>query len=170
MPQAVNYWLNPLAIPTLVTALAILGLGFAVLLRRLAFIGVGGADGEGRPQVDERVVAARVHVQAAGPRDVAEHPHLGGLLPVQHGRPREAVHQHRGVQGDADQLRHLGRDGADHVDVRQRAQPRATDADAAPQQPVASDLRRLIATMHVAGELERIGDSATNIAEEVRVA
>lgn len=32
------------------------------------------------------------------------------------------------------------------------------------QQPVASDLRRLIATMHVAGELERIGDLAKGIA------
>ncbi len=32
------------------------------------------------------------------------------------------------------------------------------------QQPVASDLRRIIATMHVAGELERMGDLAKGIA------
>ena len=32
------------------------------------------------------------------------------------------------------------------------------------QQPVATDLRRLIATMHVAGELERMGDLAEGIA------
>ena len=31
------------------------------------------------------------------------------------------------------------------------------------QQPVASDLRRLIATMHIAGELERMGDLAKGI-------
>jgi phosphate transport system protein len=31
------------------------------------------------------------------------------------------------------------------------------------QQPVASDLRRLIATMHIAGELERMGDHAKGI-------
>jgi phosphate transport system protein len=35
------------------------------------------------------------------------------------------------------------------------------------QQPVASDLRRLIATMHVAGELERMGDLAEGIANIV---
>ncbi|HTP07143.1 MAG TPA: phosphate signaling complex protein PhoU [Anaerolineae bacterium] len=35
------------------------------------------------------------------------------------------------------------------------------------QQPVASDLRRLIAAMHVAGELERMGDHAEGIANIV---
>ncbi len=35
------------------------------------------------------------------------------------------------------------------------------------QQPVASDLRRLIATMHIAGELERMGDLAKGIANIV---
>jgi phosphate transport system protein len=35
------------------------------------------------------------------------------------------------------------------------------------QQPVATDLRRLIATMHAAGELERIGDHAEGIARIV---
>jgi phosphate transport system protein len=35
------------------------------------------------------------------------------------------------------------------------------------QQPVATDLRRLIATMHVAGELERMGDHAEGIANIV---
>ena len=35
------------------------------------------------------------------------------------------------------------------------------------QQPVASDLRRLIAAMHVAGELERMGDLAKGIANIV---
>jgi phosphate transport system protein len=35
------------------------------------------------------------------------------------------------------------------------------------QQPVATDLRRLIATMHVAGELERMGDHAEGIAHIV---
>ncbi len=35
------------------------------------------------------------------------------------------------------------------------------------QQPVASDLRRLIATMHVAGDLERMGDLAKGIANVV---
>ena len=35
------------------------------------------------------------------------------------------------------------------------------------QQPVAIDLRRLIATMHVAGELERMGDLAEGIAHIV---
>jgi phosphate transport system protein len=34
-------------------------------------------------------------------------------------------------------------------------------------QPVASDLRRLIATMHIAGELERMGDLAEGIANIV---
>jgi phosphate transport system protein len=34
-------------------------------------------------------------------------------------------------------------------------------------QPVAGDLRRLMAVDHIIAELERIGDSATNIAEEV---
>jgi phosphate transport system protein len=35
------------------------------------------------------------------------------------------------------------------------------------QQPVATDLRRLIATMHAAGELERMGDHAEGIAHIV---
>ena len=35
------------------------------------------------------------------------------------------------------------------------------------QQPVATDLRRLIATMHAAGELERMGDHAAGIANIV---
>jgi phosphate transport system protein len=35
------------------------------------------------------------------------------------------------------------------------------------QQPVASDLRRLIATMHIAGELERMGDLAKGVAQVV---
>ena len=35
------------------------------------------------------------------------------------------------------------------------------------QQPVATDLRRLIATMHIAGELERMGDLAAGIASIV---
>ena len=34
-------------------------------------------------------------------------------------------------------------------------------------QPVAIDLRQLMAVDHISAELERIGDSATNIAEEV---
>ena len=34
-------------------------------------------------------------------------------------------------------------------------------------QPVAGDLRQLMAVDHIIAELERIGDSATNIAEEV---
>ncbi len=34
-------------------------------------------------------------------------------------------------------------------------------------QPVATDLRQLMAVDHISAELERIGDSATNIAEEV---
>ena len=34
-------------------------------------------------------------------------------------------------------------------------------------QPVAIDLRQLMAVNHISAELERIGDSATNIAEEV---
>jgi phosphate transport system protein len=33
------------------------------------------------------------------------------------------------------------------------------------QQPVARDLRRLIATMHIAGELERMGDLAKSVAQ-----
>lgn len=37
----------------------------------------------------------------------------------------------------------------------------------ATQQPAASDLRRVIATMHTAGELERIGDHAAGIAKLV---
>jgi len=36
------------------------------------------------------------------------------------------------------------------------------------QQPVATDLRRLIATMHIAGELERMGDLAEGIANIVQ--
>jgi len=37
----------------------------------------------------------------------------------------------------------------------------------ATQQPVATDLRRLIAGIELAGELERIADRATNIAERI---
>ncbi len=64
--------------------------------------------------------------------------------------------------------RHLARAviAKDHLINQRRYQlEEACLVTIARQQPVASDLRRLIGTMHAAGELERIGDHACGIAE-----
>lgn len=56
----------------------------------------------------------------------------------------------------------------DRVNDAQRAVNEAVTMTIATQQPVARDLRFLLALNHVAYELERIGDHATSVAKQVR--
>ena len=105
---------------------------------------------EPRAELDRELEAIRADLMRLGDRiDTAIDRAILALLHQDRSLAREVL--------EADQI----------INVRRYQLEDACLTTIARQQPVASDLRRLIATMHVAGELERIGDLAKGVAQIV---
>jgi phosphate transport system protein len=100
-----------------------------------------------RPELDRELTAIRDDLLRLGNRiDTAIDQAITALLNRDHSLARATI--------AADQI----------INQRRYQLEEACLYTIARQQPVATDLRRLIATMHAAGELERMGDHAEGIA------
>ena len=97
-------------------------------------------DRERCAEVEERVVAAGVDVDAAGPRDVPQRAELAGLCPGEDRGAGEPVAHGRVGNGQVGDLGHLPGDGRHGAGVGKRDQSGSADRDAAAQQPVAGRL------------------------------
>jgi phosphate transport system protein len=103
-----------------------------------------------RPELDRELTAIRDNLLRLGNRiDTAIDQAITALLNCDRGLARAVI--------AADQI----------INQRRYQLEEACLVTIARQQPVATDLRRLIATMHAAGELERMGDHAEGIANIV---